>query len=89
MLRARDMGILIHVKEYQEIRDLLAREMKVSAGKIAEESNRLREEGMSDFLQLSTTLDDFVTGLIASRGVRGTFEPHYKTWINHEGLDEF
>ena len=89
MLQARDSGILIHVKEYGEIRDLLATEMKVSPGKIAEETGRLREEGESDYLLLSTTLDEFVTGLIASRGVRGTFEPHYKTWIDHEGLDEF
>jgi hypothetical protein len=89
MLRARDMGILIHVKEYNEIRKLLAREMKVNPGKIAEESSRLRKEGKSDYLQLSSTLDEFVTGLIASRGIRGAFEPHFKTWIDHEGLDEF
>ena len=89
MLRARNKGILVHVKEYKEIRNLLAGEMQVSPEKIAGESRRLREEGKSDYLQLSKTLDDFVTGLIASRGVRGTFEPHYKTWIDHEGLDEF
>ncbi|MFX1606226.1 MAG: hypothetical protein ACFFDD_09975, partial [Promethearchaeota archaeon] len=89
MLRARNMGILIHIKEYKEIRNLLAGEMNVSSGKIAEESGRLRKEGESDYLQLSKTLDKFVEGLIASRGIRGTFEPHYKTWIDHEGLDEF
>ncbi len=89
MLGARDLGILVHVKEYKEIRDLLAVEMQVDPEKIAGESRRLRDEGKSDYLQLSKILDDFVTGLIASRGVRGTFEPHYKTWIDHEGLDEF
>lgn len=89
MLRARNLGILIHVKEYKEIRNLLAREMKVSPDKIVEECSRLTGEGKSDYLQLSSTLDEFVTGLVASRGVRGTFEPHYKTWIDHEGLDEF
>jgi hypothetical protein len=89
MFRARDMGILIHVKEDREIRDLLVRELNVSPEMIEEESNRLREEDKSDYLRLSTTLDEFVTGLIASRGIRGEFEPHYKTWIDHEGLDEF
>jgi hypothetical protein len=89
MLRARNMGILIHVKEYREIRNLLVKEMKVDSKKIAEESIRLRDEGGSTYLQLSKTLDEFVTGLIASRGIRGAFEPHYKTWIDHEGLDDF
>jgi hypothetical protein len=89
LLRARDLGILVHVKEYKEIRDILAGEMQLDSEKIARESRRLRDEGKSDYLQLSKTLDNFVTGLIASRGVRGTFEPHYKTWIDHEGLDEF
>lgn len=89
MLRARDMGVLIHVKEYKEIRDLLAKEMKISPDKIAEVCGKLRGESRPDYLQLSSTLDEFVTGLIASRGVRGTFEPHFKTWIDHEGLDEF
>ncbi|MHA2056139.1 MAG: hypothetical protein ACW979_00775, partial [Candidatus Thorarchaeota archaeon] len=89
MLRARELGILIHVKEYGEIRNLLATELNVKPERIAEESGRLIEEGESDYLQLSSILDEFVTGLVASRGVRGTFEPHYKTWIDHEGLDEF
>jgi hypothetical protein len=89
MLRARDLGILVHIKEYKEIRNLLAGEMQVDPEKIAGESRKLREEDKSDYLQLSKILDDFVTGLVASRGVRGTFEPHYKTWIDHEGLDEF
>ena len=89
MLGARDMAILIHVKEYKEIRNLLVRELKVDSERVAEESSRLREEGSSNYLQLSKTLDEFVTGLIASRGIRGAFEPHYKTWIDHEGLDDF
>lgn len=89
MLRARDMGVLIHVKEYREIRNLLVKELNVSSHEIAEESRKLVEEGRSDYLQISKTLDEFVTGLVASRGVRGEFEPHYKTWIDHEGLDDF
>lgn len=89
ILRARNMGILIHIKEYKEIRDLLAQEMKVNSEEISGESRRLRREGNSQYLQLSITLDEFVTGLVASRGIRGTFEPHYKTWINHGGLDDF
>ena len=89
MLRARELGVLIHVKEYMEIRNLLVKELNVPPGKVAEESKRLTEEGKSDYLRISITLDEFVTGLIASRGIRGEFEPHYKTWIDHEGLDEF
>ncbi|MFX1485190.1 MAG: hypothetical protein ACFFCP_18575 [Promethearchaeota archaeon] len=89
MLKARSMGQVVHIKEYEEIRNLLAKEMKISSKEIAKESSRLREEGFSNYLQFSKTLDKFVTGLIASRGVRGTFESHFKAWINHEGLDEF
>jgi len=89
ILRARNMGILIHIKEYALIRNLLAKEMKISAEEITEESRRLREEGSSQYLQLSKTLDEFITGLVASRGIRGTFEPHYRTWIDHGGLDDF
>ncbi len=89
VMRARDMGIVIHVKEYTEIRDLLARELNINPEKIGKESNRLQADGKSDYLQFSKTLDEFVTGLIASRGIRGEFEPHFKTWIDHEGLDEF
>ncbi len=89
LLKARSMGQVIHIKEYEEIRNLLAKEMKISSKEIAEESSRLRKKGFSNYLQFSKTLDEFVTGLIASRGVRGTFESHFKAWINHEGLDEF
>jgi transcription initiation factor TFIIIB Brf1 subunit/transcription initiation factor TFIIB len=89
MLRARELAVLIHVKEYNEIRNHLVKELNVPPDKVAEESNRLTEEGKSDYLQISITLDEFLTGLIASRGIRGEFEPHYKTWIDHEGLDEF
>jgi hypothetical protein len=89
MLRARNRGVLIHMKEYGDIRNLLAREMKVDPEKISDESRKLKEEGKADYLQLSKPLNEFVEGLIASRGVRGTFEPHYKTWIDQEGLDEF
>ena len=89
MLRARELGVLIHVKEYMEIRDLLVGELNVLPDMVAEVSSRLIEEDKSDYLRISITLDEFVTGLIASRGIRGEFEPHYKTWIDHEGLDEF
>jgi hypothetical protein len=89
MLRASNLGIFIHVKEYQEIRNLLVKELGVSSEKISEESLRLKEEGESAYLLLSSTLDDFISGLIASRGVRGEYEPHFKTWIDHEGLDDF
>ncbi|MFW9794733.1 MAG: hypothetical protein ACFFEE_10550 [Candidatus Thorarchaeota archaeon] len=89
ILKARSTGQVIHVKEYEEIKNLLAKEMKINSEDIAKESIRLRKKGFSQYLQFSKTLDEFVTGLIESRGVRGTFESHFKAWINHEGLDEF
>ena len=88
LLRTRTQGIHLHVKEYQEVRNLLARELNVDPKDVNEVSNRLREEGKSDYLQLSKTLDEFVSGLIASQGIRGSFDPYY-SWIDHEGLDEF
>ncbi len=89
LLKARNLGIHIHVKEYQEIRDRLLREMNINPEKVGEENEALREQGNSDYLQLSETLNEFVGGLIASRGIRGSFDPYYKTLINHQGLDEF
>ncbi|MFW9964980.1 MAG: hypothetical protein ACFFCX_15525, partial [Candidatus Sifarchaeia archaeon] len=87
-LKARGLGIHIHIKEYKEIRDLLVKEMMLDSNKLSDESLKLRKED-SKYLQFSKTLDEFVSGLIASRGVRGSFDPYYKTWIDHEGLDEF
>ncbi|MFW9786512.1 MAG: hypothetical protein ACFFE2_14140 [Candidatus Thorarchaeota archaeon] len=89
LLKARKLGIHIHLKEYKEVRNQLALELNVDPSYVKETSYRLKEEGKVVYIQLSRTLDEFVTGLIASRGIRGIFEPHYKTWINHEGLDEF
>lgn len=89
LLKARNPGIHMHIKEYQEVRDLLAGELDVNPKDLKEISNRLRLEGKSNYLQLSKTLDAFVMGLIASRGIRGTFDPYFMSWIDHEGLDEF
>lgn len=89
LLRAKFLGIPIHIKDYKQIREALLKEMKVNPNEVEKESNRLREEGFSDYLQLSKSLDEFVTGLIASSGIRGSFDPYYKTWIDHEGLEEF
>lgn len=86
LMKATDLGVVIHIKEYKEIRDLLLRELKIESEKLPKVS---REFGEVDYLLLSEILDEFVTGLIASRGIRGTYEPHFKTWIDHEGLDEF
>ncbi|MHA3963874.1 MAG: hypothetical protein AM325_010055 [Candidatus Thorarchaeota archaeon SMTZ1-45] len=88
ILKARDLGIHIHVKDYKEIRNLLLKEMKADPDKLPEESMKLIEKD-SRYLQFSKTLDEFVSGLIASRGIRGSFDPYYRSWINHEGLDEF
>ncbi len=87
-LKARGLGIHIHIKEYKEVRDLLVKEMMLDPSKLSDESLKLRKED-SKYLQFSKTLDEFISGLIASRGVRGSFDPYYKTWIDHEGLDEF
>jgi hypothetical protein len=89
LLKVRNVEMLLHIKEYKEIRNLLVKELDVGPDMISEESSRLRKENKSSFLQFSSTLYDFVTGLIASRGVRGEYEPHYKIWIHHEGLDDF
>ncbi len=86
LMKATDLGVVIHVKEYQEIRKLLLGEMKIDSVNLSEVSRNI---GEAEYLLLSETLDKFVTGLIASRGIRGTYEPHFKTWIDHEGLDEF
>jgi hypothetical protein len=89
LLRARHLGKLIHINDYMEIRDRLAKEMNIEPRDISVECDRLRASGRSEFLRFSKTLEEFVTGLIASLGIRGTFDPYYKTWIDHEGLDEF
>jgi len=89
VLKANNLGIIIHIKEYREIRELLVKELNVEPERIKEACWQLREEGHPDYLQLSKPLDDFVTGLIASRGIIGTFDPYYTSWIDHEGLDEF
>ncbi len=88
LLKARELGIHIHIKEYKEIRDLLTEELKVDAKKLSKERTKLIKKG-SRYLQFSKSLSEFVDGLIASRGIRGSFDPYYKTWIDHEGLDEF
>ena len=89
LLRARNHGIHIHIKEYEEVRILLTSELNVNPNRVKEISKKLKEEGKSDYLRLSKVLDEFVTGLIASQGIRGSFDPYYKSWIDNEGLDEF
>jgi hypothetical protein len=89
LLRARNLSTHIHIKEYEGIRDCLTTEMNIEPNKIPDECENLRAAGYSNYLQLSETLDEFVMGLIASLGIRGTFDPYYRSWINHEGLDEF
>ena len=86
LMKATDLGVLIHINEYKEIRKLLLDEMKIDSMNLTEVSGNF---GDAEYLLLSETLDKFVTGLIPSRGIRGTYEPHFKTWIDHEGLDEF
>jgi hypothetical protein len=88
-LKARRVGTHIHVNDYMKIRDSLGRELGCDPDYISIECERIRSEGRSNYLGFSKTLDEFMTGLIESLGVRGKFDPYYKAWINHEGLDEF
>ena len=89
VLKARNLSTIIHVKEYAKIRKILLDELDIESDRISDVGNKLRERNNSTYLNLSKTLDEFVTGLIASHGIRGTFEPHYRDWIDHEGLDDF
>ncbi|MHA2025554.1 MAG: hypothetical protein ACW98U_06595 [Candidatus Thorarchaeota archaeon] len=86
LMKATELGVVIHIKEYQGIRDLLLKELDIDSDKMV---TAIRHYPETEYLQLSETLDQFVTGLVASRGIRGEYEPHFKTWIDHEGLDEF
>jgi hypothetical protein len=89
LLKARNSGTHIHANDYRNIRDCLSRELGCDSDKIADECEKMRSDGNLKYLQLSKTLDEFMTGLIASLGVRGKFDPYYRTWIDHEGLDDF
>lgn len=89
LLKARNLGTHIHINEYRELRNRLVKELNCELNGIKTECDRLRKEGYSKYLRLTRTLDDFMTGLIASLGIRGKFDQYYKTWIDHEGLDEF
>lgn len=86
LMKATELGVVIHIKEYHDIRDLLLKELDIDSDKMA---TAIRHYPETEYLQLSEALDQFVTGLVASRGIRGEYEPHFKTWIDHEGLDEF
>ncbi|MBN2228609.1 MAG: hypothetical protein JW779_03375 [Candidatus Thorarchaeota archaeon] len=89
ILKARNHGMMIHVNEYKEIRNRIMNELGINPERLIEERDRLKMEDNLQYLQLSDTLDNFVLSYIMSLGVRGRFEPHYKSLINHEGLDEF
>ncbi|MGY5874074.1 MAG: hypothetical protein RTV72_17630, partial [Candidatus Thorarchaeota archaeon] len=89
LLKARNQGLMIHVKDYKEIRDRLAKELELDLDKISEEKTRFIREGNSDYLQLSQALDVFVLSYIVSLGVIGKFDPRYKSLIDPEDSDEF
>jgi hypothetical protein len=89
LLKARNQGLMIHVKDYKEIRDSLAKELELSLDKISEERIRFINEGKSEHLQLSHSLDVFVLSYIVSLGVIGKFDPRYKSLIDPEDSDEF
>ena len=89
LLKARNHGLMIHVKDYKEIRDRLVQELGIDLGKITEERDRLISEGKSDYLQLSHALDVFVLSYIVSLGVIGKFDPRYKSLIDPQDSEEF
>ena len=89
LLKARNYGLMIHVKDYKEIRELLARELGINLEKITEERDRLIRESNSEYLQLSQALDVFVLSYIVSLGVIGKFDPKYKSLIDPEDSNEF
>jgi hypothetical protein len=89
LLKARNHGLMIHVKDYNEIRTRLAQELGINLGKITEERTRFISEGKSEYLQLSHELDVFVLSYIVSLGVIGKFDPKYKSLIDPEDSDEF
>ncbi len=89
LLRARNHRLLIHVKDYKVIRNLLAKELGIDLKNIAEEKDRLIRENNSDYLQLSQELDVFVLSYIISLGVMGKFDPKYRSLIDPEDSEEF
>ncbi|TFG26803.1 hypothetical protein EU528_13820 [Candidatus Thorarchaeota archaeon] len=89
ILKARNHGLMIHVKDYKEIRKSLAKQLGVNLEQIARERNRLIRESNSEFLQLSHELDVFILSYIVSLGVIGKFDPKYKSLIDPEDSDEF
>lgn len=89
LLKARNQGLMIHVKDYKEIRDRLTKELGLDLNKITAERNRFINEGKSKYLQLSQSLDVFVLGYIVSLGVMGKFDPKYKSEIDPEDSEEF
>ncbi len=89
LLRARNHRLLIHVKDYKVIRNLLANELGIDLKNIAEEKERLIRENNSDYLQLSQQLDVFVLSYIISLGVIGKFDPKYRALIDPGYSEEF
>ena len=89
LLKARNHRLMIHVKDYKEIRELLAKELGIDLNQISAERDRLIRESNSEYLQLSHSLDVFVLSYIVSLGVIGEFDPKYKSLIDPEDSEEF
>jgi hypothetical protein len=49
----------------------------------------LRAAETPDYLKMSDDLDGFISFLVISYGVRGEFDPAYKSSIDYGGLDTF
>jgi hypothetical protein len=89
VLKSRNHGLFIEIKEYERIRDLLLQELGVRLDALSTECKRLRSEGTRNYLQLTEELENFTAFLVTSFGVRGNFDSYYKSAIDYGGLDEF
>ena len=89
ILKARNHGLMIHVKDYKEIRESLAKQLGINLKHITEERDRMIRESNSEYLQLSHDLDVFVLSYIVSLGVIGKFDPKYKSLLDPEDSEEF
>ncbi|MFX0108494.1 MAG: hypothetical protein ACFE7R_09440, partial [Candidatus Hodarchaeota archaeon] len=89
LLRAKEVGRHIHLKDYASVRELLLSEIEIKSEDIETTAATLRKRGETQYLALSERLDDFVRLVISSRGIRGRFEPYYRPWVDLEGIDDF
>lgn len=87
-LRSRNYGTAIHVREYQEIRNMILEEIGVHLDDVNSERKKLEEE-QTRYLNLSNELNNFISALVSSYGIRGNYDPVYKSSFDYMGVDDF